>query len=193
MTRLVSLLLVMVGVCLGAQVPPAPARAPHVVFVTGDDEYRSEITMPMIAAILEKTHGITTTIAYARPKPQTKDNIEGLEALDTADLLVMFTRFRALPEGQLQHILRFIESGKPIVGLRTSTHKYVRWETGKEEVYDLRSDPGERVDLAGNGSTIAPLRAMMDGFEATRGDRSTAPVRPSGATREALRALGYVR
>ena len=106
----------------GSQTAP---RAPHVVFVTGDDEYRSEITMPMIAAILEKTHGITTTIAYARPKPQTKDNIEGLEALDTADLLVMFTRFRALPEGQLQHILRYIESGKPIVGLRTSTHAFL--------------------------------------------------------------------
>jgi type 1 glutamine amidotransferase len=102
-----------------------PARAPHVVFVTGDDEYRSEITMPMIAAILEKTHGIKTTIAYARPKPQTKDNIEGLDALDTADLLVMFTRFRALPDDQLQRILRYVESGKPIVGLRTSTHAFL--------------------------------------------------------------------
>jgi type 1 glutamine amidotransferase len=103
----------------------APPPAPHVVFVTGDDEYRSEITMPMVAAILEKTHGFTTSIAYARPTPQAKDNIEGLEALDTADLLVMFTRFRALPEGQLQHILRFVESGRPIVGLRTSTHAFL--------------------------------------------------------------------
>ena len=102
----------------------APARTPHVVFVTGDDEYRSEITMPMIAAILEKTHGFKATIAYARPRPQTKDNIEGLEALDTADLLVMFARYRALPEDQLQRILRFVESGKPIVGLRTSTHAF---------------------------------------------------------------------
>lgn len=102
----------------------APARVPHVVFVTGDDEYRSEITMPMIAAILEKAHGIRTTVAYARPKPQTKDNIEGLEALDGADLVVMFTRYRALPDDQLQRILRYVESGKPIVGLRTSTHAF---------------------------------------------------------------------
>ena len=41
-------------------------RAPHVVFVTGDDEYRSEITMPMIAAILEKQHGMRTSVAYAQ-------------------------------------------------------------------------------------------------------------------------------
>ena len=79
----------------------AQARAPHVVFVTGDDEYRSEITMPMIAAILEKHHGLRTSVAFAKPTPQTKDHIEGLEALETADLMVMFTRFRALPDDEL--------------------------------------------------------------------------------------------
>ena len=100
------------------------ADTPHVVFVTGDDEYRSEITMPMIAAILEKAHGFTTSIAYARPRPQTKDHIEGLDALRTADVMVMFTRFRVLPEDQLQQILRFVESGRPLIGLRTSTHAF---------------------------------------------------------------------
>jgi type 1 glutamine amidotransferase len=98
--------------------------APHVVFVTGDDEYRSEVTMPMIAAILEARHGIRTSVAYARPTPQVNDNIEGLDALETADAMVIFTRFRALPEDQLQRILRFVESGKGLVGLRTSTHAF---------------------------------------------------------------------
>ena len=27
---------------------------PHIVFVVGDDEYRSEITMPLMAKILEE-------------------------------------------------------------------------------------------------------------------------------------------
>ncbi len=120
---IVSCLLALASGHLGAR--QATPRAPHVVFVTGDDEYRSEITMPMIAAILEKAHGFRTTVAYAKPKPQTKDNIEGLEALDTADLLVLFTRFRALPDHQLQRILRFVESGKALVGLRTSTHAFL--------------------------------------------------------------------
>ena len=113
MTRLVSLLLVMAGVCLPAQAPPPPvpssaAGGPHVVFVTGDDEYRSEISMPMIAAILEKRHGLRTSVAYARPTPQTKDHIEGLEALETADLMVMFAalpgaaRCRAEPDPRLR-------------------------------------------------------------------------------------------
>ena len=99
--------------------------APHVVFVTGDDEYRSEITMPMIASILETRYGIRTSVAFAKPEPQTKTNIEGLDALQSADLMVMYTRFRALPEDQLAKILAYVESGKPIVGLRTSTHAFL--------------------------------------------------------------------
>ena len=109
---------------VGSSEAPAQSRLPHVVFVTGDDEYRSEITMPMIAAILEKRYGLRTTVAYARPIPQTKDNIEGLEALDSADLMVMYTRFRRLPDDQLARITRYVASGKPIVGLRTSTHAF---------------------------------------------------------------------
>ena len=107
-----------------AQAPSTAPRTPHVVFVTGDDEYRSEITMPMIAAILEKVHGFRTSLAYARPRPQTQDNIEGLDALETADVMVMYTRFRRLPDDQLQRILRFTESGKPMIGLRTTTHAF---------------------------------------------------------------------
>jgi type 1 glutamine amidotransferase len=117
---------VALGGAAGAQAPAAERsrQAPHVVFVTGDDEYRSEITMPMIAAILEKVHGFRTSIAYARPRPQSKDNIEGLEALDTADLMVMFTRFRQLPDDQLNRILKFTRSGRPMIGLRTTTHAF---------------------------------------------------------------------
>jgi type 1 glutamine amidotransferase len=113
------------GLILLLSVDSVSQSAPHVVFVTGDDEYRSEITMPMIAAILEARHGIRASIAYARPEPQTKTNIEGLDALASADLMVMFTRFRALPEDQVAKILAYVESGKPIVGLRTTTHAFL--------------------------------------------------------------------
>ncbi|HQO36579.1 MAG TPA: hypothetical protein PLG59_18090, partial [bacterium] len=103
-------------------------KAPHVVFVTGDDEYRSEITLPMIADILEKRHGFKCSVAYATDpatrerNPKFQQNIEGLDALGDADLAVFFMRFRALPDDQLNAILNYVNSGKPIVGLRTSTH-----------------------------------------------------------------------
>lgn len=114
------------------------AEKPHVVFVTGDDEYRSEFSMPMIARILEARHGMRTSVAYAKPTPQTADNIEGLEALQTADLAVFFLRWRRLPDDQMERILEYLNTGKPLVGLRTTTHsfrypaghQYERWNDG---------------------------------------------------------------
>lgn len=108
--------------------PHAVQKKPHVVFVTGDCEYRSEITMPMLATILEAKHGMKCTVCVAREgkelKPKYLKNIEGLEALATADLAVFYIRYRQLPEDQLQRILDYVGSGKPIVGLRTTTHAF---------------------------------------------------------------------
>jgi type 1 glutamine amidotransferase len=114
-----------------ASVAADEAKKPHVVFVTGDDEYRSEISMPMIAKILEARHNLRTSVAYAKPTPQTKNNIVGLEALKDADLAVIFVRFRALPDDQLKMILDYTNSGKPLVGLRTATHAFLYPEGDK--------------------------------------------------------------
>lgn len=109
---------------------PAPDR-PHVVFVTGDDEYRSEISMPMVARILEERHGLRCTVLYAvdpsssERNPRYKRNIPGLEALETADLAVIFLRFRELPQEQFDRLLDFARSKKPLVGFRTSTHAFL--------------------------------------------------------------------
>ena len=104
-----------------------PADPPHIVFVTGDEEYRSEESMPMLASLLEKEYGMRCTVLYALNEhgeiaPNHLTDIPGLEVLADADLLVQFTRFRALPDDQLQHLLDFAQSGKPIVGFRTTTH-----------------------------------------------------------------------
>ena len=105
-------------------------KGKRVVFVTGDDEYRSEESMPMIARILARHHGFDCTVLFAiNPQtgnidPDTHDNIPGLEALDRADLMVIFTRFRALPEGQMRHVLTYINAGKPVIGIRTATHAF---------------------------------------------------------------------
>jgi len=111
------------------QRPKAETRVPHVIFVTGDEEYRSEESMPMLAKILDRDHGFRVTVCHAVDKdglidPNNLENIEGLEALDDADLMVVFTRFRKLPDEQRERIVRYAESGKPIIGFRTATHAF---------------------------------------------------------------------
>jgi hypothetical protein len=44
--------------------------------------------------------------------------------LKTADLAVLGLRFRNLPDEQMQHFVDYLESGKPVIGLRTSTHSF---------------------------------------------------------------------
>jgi len=104
------------------------AGKPHLVFVTGDEEYRSEETMPMLARILHRDHGFTVSVCFALTDgvidPNRTDNIEGLEILADADMMIMNTRFRKLPDGQLKHIVTFAESGKPMAGFRTATHAF---------------------------------------------------------------------
>jgi type 1 glutamine amidotransferase len=110
--------------------PHGKAKGKSIVLISGDEEYRSEELQPQLAKILSTYHGFKCTVLFAiDPKdgtidPDRLDNIPGLEALDTADLLVLQTRFRDLPDGQMKHIVDYIESGKPIVGIRTATHAF---------------------------------------------------------------------
>lgn len=107
-----------------------PGKGKHIVLVAGDDEYRSEESMPMLAKILSERHGFKTTVLFPiEPAtgdvvPNYQNNIPGLEHLETADLMIMLIRFRELPDEQTQYIDNFLKAGKPIIGLRTSTHAF---------------------------------------------------------------------
>jgi len=107
-----------------------PGKGKHIILVAGDDEYRSEELIPQLAKILAVRHGFRCTVLFATNKqtgeiaPGTLDNIPGLEALTTADLMVLFLRFRDLPDEQMKYIDDYTNSGRPILGLRTSTHAF---------------------------------------------------------------------
>src|ERR1041384_7936195 len=103
-----------------------PGEGKHIVFLSGDEEYRSEEALPMLAKILAVRHGFKCTVLFAvNPAtglidPVTLNNIPGIEALDSADLCVMALRFRELPDDQMKHFVDYLNAGKPIIALRTS-------------------------------------------------------------------------
>ena len=103
----------------------------HIVLVSGDEEYRSEEALPQLAKILSNHHGFKCTVLFAQDpgKPGIINanyvkNIPGLNVLKKADMMVIFTRFRALPDEQMRHIDNFLMSGKPVLGIRTATHAF---------------------------------------------------------------------
>ena len=112
-------------------------RRAKVVFVTGDEEYRSEESMPMLAAILQRDHAVDPVVLFAETDgtidQDRTDNIPGLEALADADLLVLFTRYRALPPDQMRHFTDYVSRGGPVVGFRTATHAFKYLDGGPHQ------------------------------------------------------------
>lgn len=105
-------------------------RGKRVVLISGDEEYRSEEALPQLGKILSRHHGFACTVLFAiDPKdgsinPEVVDNIPGLEVLRQADLMIIATRFRKLPDNQMREIDAYVHSGRPILGLRTATHAF---------------------------------------------------------------------
>jgi type 1 glutamine amidotransferase len=149
-TMLRAALVFAVALAVFAQPPDRlfyPGKSKRIVLISGDDEYRSEQALPQLAKILSTRHGFATTVLFSIDAatglivPDHHQNIPGLEALDSADLVVMLIRFRDLPDEQMKHIVDYVEAGKPIVALRTSTHAfdlktsptYRRWSWNSKE------------------------------------------------------------
>lgn len=108
-----------------------PGYGRHIVLIAGDDEYRSEETMPMLGKILAKHHGFKCTVLFSQDpenpgviNPNYRTHIPGLEELRTADLLILNTRFRTLPDDQMEEIEAYLKSGRPVIGLRTANHGF---------------------------------------------------------------------
>ncbi len=106
-----------------------PGLGKHIVFLAGDHEYRSEETLPALARILAKHHGFKCTVLFNVDKETGEivpgnSNMPGMEALDTADLAVVFLRFQNFPQEQMQHFDDYLNRGGPVVGLRTATHAF---------------------------------------------------------------------
>ena len=128
---------------------PGPGAGRYVVFVSGDEEYRSEESLPALARILAARHGFKCTVLFAINKqtgeidPNTLDNIPGLEALATADLMVICTRFRELPDEQMRFVDAYLESGKPVIGIRPAV---VAFRNRKESAFSKYSSNYKGTD-----------------------------------------------
>ena len=117
-----------------------PGKGKHIVLIAADQEYRSEQSMPMLAKILSKHHGFDCTVLFAvndkgevdptmpvypeKGKEFKLHHIPGTEHLASADLVIFFARLLTLPMEERENIVKYIDSGKPIIALRTANHGF---------------------------------------------------------------------
>jgi len=117
-----------------------PGKGKKIVLIAADQEYRSEQSMPMLAKILSTRHGFDCTVLFAvnekgevdptmpvypeKGKEFKEHHIPGLEHLASADLVIFFTRLLTLPMSERELIVKYVDSGKPIIALRTANHGF---------------------------------------------------------------------
>ena len=105
-----------------------PGAGRHVVLISGDHEYRSEELLPAMGRILAQRYGFKASVFFTLDAEgfiePGSSNIAGLEALETADLMVVALRFQDFPAEEMQHIVDYLDRGGPVMGLRTATHAF---------------------------------------------------------------------
>jgi hypothetical protein len=109
---------------------PGTSNGKKIVLVAGDEEYRSEESCPMLAKILSQKYGFDCVVLFpinpdgGYVDPNFQKNIPGTETLDSADLMIIGTRFRQLPDEQIARFAAYLNAGKPVIGFRTATHAF---------------------------------------------------------------------
>jgi len=125
--------------CLTFQGKDGPGKGKHIVLVSGDEEYRSEESMPMLAKILSNRHGFDTTVLFAWSEdgsyidPNNANGVRGWDKLGKADLMIIGTRMRNYTPETIEHLGAFLNAGKPVIGFRTATHAF----KGGEKMGDI--------------------------------------------------------
>ena len=134
----------------------APVQAkPHVVLLSGESLYGSATTLPQLAKRLEQQHGYRCTVIVR----EETHRFPTLDALGQADLLIVYARRMQLPAGQLGQVKRYIESGKPVIGLRTASHAFQNWLEFDQLVLGGNYKGHHKNNLSGNASVVPSAKA----------------------------------
>ena len=98
----------------------------RVVFISAESEYDAAESLPDFAHELEMKYGLGCQILQGNTDRRSKerDYISGMEALTNADLVVLFVRRRAFPAQQMKYFQDYLDRGRPLIALRTSSHAF---------------------------------------------------------------------
>ncbi len=107
---------------------PGPFR---IVLLSGSDEYFSDISLENFKKHLEENAGnvlVTLLKAGGRLKEQGEySDLQGLEALESSDVVLIFTGNVSIDGERLAALKNHVDSGKPVVAVRTARYGFQKW------------------------------------------------------------------
>lgn len=130
---------------------PALAQAPLKIHLIGVGEYDAAKSIAEFQKHLEQNYKVECTASLGG----NSKSLDKLDALKSADVLVIFARRLSLPEEQMAILRNHWEKGKPIVAMRTSSHAF---QPDDNEIFDRKVLGG---DYKGSGSYTTPFKAIL--------------------------------
>src|SRR5215216_2636199 len=115
-----STLLDIPSLALAAQSRDKPLK---LCMLSGSEEYKSNESLAAFQELVEKKFAIKCSRAFWKSKTE----LPGLDALNSCDVMLLFTKRLEIPNDQLELVKKYCLSGRPIVGLRTASHAFQKW------------------------------------------------------------------
>lgn len=99
---------------------------PVIAFLTAENEYSSNLSLPEFGHNLLLTEGVNCEYAVGKPQDEGDDryNMENLQILEDASLAVIYVRRRGYVPEKMNMIKDFVKRGKPVLGIRTASHAF---------------------------------------------------------------------
>lgn len=157
----------------------ADAKKPKVVLISAEQEYKAKETLPKFAKEVLEPLGFATQHLNS----DDVKSIAGLEALDDADVLVLYLRRRTLPEDQLAKFKAWFDAGKPVIALRTASHGFQNYLEFDKAVlggnYQNHYGKGAavKITLVDKAETHPILRGVKGPFESNGTLYKVSPLR----------------
>ena len=168
---------------VGLFVPAARAGAPTVLFVIGEHEYGTKETLPAFAKAELGPRGVTSLFVVAKSDDRASKDCHlfpGLQdKLKKADVLFLSVRRRYPLPADMAAIKKWIADGKPVVGIRTSSHPFGERPKGK----GYQAPAGH---VAWNSFDQDVLGIEYTGHYGSKSGHRVHPYYPRGATRQAI-------
>ena len=164
MNSLTRFVVLAAGLSLGCANLHAAEAKPHIVLLSGESLYDSATTLPRFAKRLGKEHGYRCTVIVRKEEHR----FPSLDSLVQADLVIVFARRMELPGEQLDQVKQYIESGKPVIGLRTASHAIQNWLEFDKLVLGGNYQGHHKNNLSGNASIVPAAKGhpILDGVAA---------------------------
>ena len=146
---------------------PRPAK---VVVITAEQEYKAKETLPAFFKSPEVVAALGEAVKPVLINSDSTSDIPGLDALDDADLLVLYARRRTLPPEQIDRVRAYLAKGKPLVAIRTSSHAFENWPEFDGEVLGCayqghHGNDGTTAVRPATGAETDPLLRGVGPFE----------------------------